>query len=282
MTKYLTLLCLLLLAGCGRREIPADSGAVPRRIISLAPNITETIYALGLESNLVGVTMFCTFPPPARNRTSVGGYGHFSYETIVSLRPDLVIVHEEFDVEKARLKSLGIPYLATGTYTIADILNTIEVIGRSCAAGQAAEQMVTGLLNRMEDFTRAPQDRPQVLMAFGGNADEDIGQVHAFGRACLHNELLEKVGGENVLSTKQPYALLSREAVLRLDPDVIIVLAPELIDPVLERSYWTELSGVRAVENGQVYILTNDYTCIPGPRFIKTMEDFFHILEADL
>jgi iron complex transport system substrate-binding protein len=282
MIKRLTLMSLLLLAGCGKREEPTVSREIPRRIISLAPNVTETLYALGLERYLVGVTMFCTYPPSASDRTIVGGYGHFSYESIVSLQPDLVIVHEEFDAERERLERLGIPYLATGSYTVLDILTTIQAVGRSCGAGPAADELVLELNNRMEELTRDPENRPQVLIAFGGNADEDIGQVHAFGRACLHNELLEMAGGENILTGQKPYALLSKEAVLRLDPDVIIVLAPELIDPVLERSSWERLTGVQAVESDQVYILTNDYTCIPGPRFIKTLEDFYHILDADL
>jgi iron complex transport system substrate-binding protein len=247
-------------------------------MISLAPNITEILYALDLGDKLVGVTTFCTHPPEAQNVEKVGGFGQFNYEAIVSLKPDLVILHEEFDAEKTRLRNLGIPFLETGTYTVNDILKAVRDIGDACGAQKEAEALTADLSARMNRLRRDRTDPPRVLIAFGGNADEKIGQVHAFGAACLHNELLETAGGKNVLTDRKPYVLLSKEGVLRLNPDIIIVLAPELDAAEVEMGYWQTLTGVRAVTENRICILTDDYTCIPGPRFIKTLADFSRIL----
>lgn len=268
----------LLLCGCGRPTPPAPLEEVPDRIISLAPNITEIIYALGLDDRLVGVTRFCTYPPAARNLPKIGGFGQFNYEAIVSLHPDLAIVHEEFDAEKTRLNGLGIPCLETGNYFIQDILESIRDVGVACGAEGRADELNQQLSLRMAALKHDPTERPRVLMTFSGNADDAMAQIHAFGTECLHNELLEMAGGENVLSGKRPYALLSKEAVLRLNPDVIMVLAPELIAADTELAQWKTLSAVKAVEAGRVYVLTNDYLCIPGPRFIRILEDMSAIL----
>ncbi|MEA2068487.1 MAG: helical backbone metal receptor, partial [Verrucomicrobiota bacterium] len=117
---------VLLLCGCGQPARPGAPGNPPERIVSLAPNITETLYALGLGNKLVGATTFCTYPEAAANVPRVGGFGQFNFEAIVSAQPGLVILHKEYDAEKARLASLGIPTLETGTYFIADILETIR------------------------------------------------------------------------------------------------------------------------------------------------------------
>jgi iron complex transport system substrate-binding protein len=278
MIRRFTVACLLLLAGCGERSDPVSASRNPERIIALAPNITETVYALGLEHKLVGVTTFCTYPEAARDIPRVGGFGQFNYEAMVTLNPDLVIVHEEYDTDKARLESLGIPYLETGSYFVSDIIKTIRKIGTACGAQPRAETLIRQLNTRMAERRRNPPKRARVLIAFGGSADDDIGQVHAFGTECLHNELLRIAGGQNVLSEKLPYSTLSKEAILRLNPEIIIVLAPELETIDAERSQWKRLSGVQAVEHDRVHILTGDYTCIPGPRFIQTLEDFAEII----
>ena len=87
--------------------------------------------------------------------------------------------------------------------------------------------------------------------------------------------------GRNVLTGTQPYCLLSREAVLRLDPDLVIVLAPELETREDERRRWESLPGLRAAQQGRIHVLTGDYLCIPGPRFIRTLEDFARIIVQD-
>ncbi|WP_372846558.1 ABC transporter substrate-binding protein [Pontiella sp.] len=270
---------LFLLAGCGK-PAPSTGARLPERIITLAPNITETAYALGLGGKLVGATTFCNYPGEAQRLPRVGGFGQFNFEAIVALDPDLVILHEECKAEQDRLASLGIPYLETGSHTIADILATVRAIGKACGAESEAEQLAQRLNRRIAELKHTAQPRPRVLIAFGGSAGNG-GQVHAFGRNCLHNELLEIAGGTNIVEGDRPYALLSKEAILRLNPDIVMVLAPELEDAQAEQDKWQSFSAIHAVKNQRVHILTDDYTCIPGPRFIQILEDFSEIIRQN-
>jgi len=272
------LLSLVLLFGCGKPAPSVVPDRPPERIISLAPNITETVYALGLGDKLVGVTTYCLFPEAARALPKVGGFGQFNYEAIVSARPDLVILHKEYEADKTRLDGLGIPYLETGTYFIADILETIRRIGEACGVQQQAEELATQLENRIVELETTSTNRPRVLLTFGSG---EIETIQAFGPECIHNELLEIAGGQNVIEGRLPFATLSREAVLRLNPDIIIELAPELDADAEPSSHWKKLATVNAVQHNRIHVLTGDYTCIPGPRFIRTLEDFAEIIRQN-
>jgi iron complex transport system substrate-binding protein len=267
---------MVLLGGCGK---PVPSSALkspPERIVSLAPNITETIYALGLGDKLVGDTSFCCYPQAACAVSKVGGFGQFNYEAIVALRPDLVILHKEYDIEKARLATLGIPVLETGSYFVADILETIRAIGKACDADAEATELIENLKTRMANVRKKAGQgkRPRVLLTFGSG---DLGTIQAFGSACIHSELLRIAGGQNVIEQKLPFVTLSREVVIRLNPDIIIELAPEQPEGTPPSTYWEKLGTVNAVKNHRIYLLTGDYTCIPGPRFIQTLDDFAEI-----
>ena len=276
--RTLLLCTVMLLVGCGKPAKRNSLDTVPVRIISMAPNITEIIYALGLGEKLVGATTHCTYPNAARKLPRIGGFEQFNYEAIISLNPDLVILHKEYDTDKSRLHELGIPYIETCSYFIVDILETIHSIGAACGSEQQAIKLIEQLNSRIANLHDAHPEPPRVLIAFGGTAGDDIGQVHAFGTECIHNELLEIAGGENVLTGKLPYSILSKEAILRLNPDIILVLAPELETLAHERAKWDTFDAIAAVKNNRVHILTNDYTCIPGPRFIQTLEDFSRII----
>jgi iron complex transport system substrate-binding protein len=282
MIKRATILStVLLLCGCGQPARPAAPDHPPERIISLAPNITETVYALGLGDKLVGATPFCTYPEAATNVPRIGGFGQFNFEAIVAARPDLVILHEEYEAEKTRMEGLGIPFLETGSYFIADILETIRMVGVACGVEQKATELVGQLDNRMNELRKDPDERPGVLITFGGPAGDEIEQIHAFGTECIHNELLGIAGGRNVVKGKLPYSILSREAVLRLNPDIIIQLAPGQEQEENPSNAWKKLAAVNAVKHEQVHLLTGDYTCIPGPRFIQTLEAFSKIIKQN-
>ena len=264
------LLALALVAGCGKQPPAAALNGVPERVISLAPDITEIVYALGLGDQLVGATTWCVYPAAAKTVPRVGGFGQYNFEAIVSLQPDLVILHHTYESEKARLDGLGIPYLETRVDHVADIIASIGAVGDVCGAADAAEALKKNINERMLSAMNTKGAPDRVLVTFGGDAS-DLGQIHAFGADCLHNELLELAGGRNVIESRLAFSTLSKEAVIRLNPDVIIQLAPGTTAPADPRAAWRELASVNAVKHHRVHVLTGDHTCIPGPRFIQTL-----------
>jgi iron complex transport system substrate-binding protein len=277
--RFTFLFALALLCGCGKPTRPVTSGPPPERIISLAPSVTETLYALGLEDKLIATSTYCRYPEAAQKLPKIGDYGNYNFEAILSMKPDLVILLTEFDAEKYRLDGLGIPYLETGTYFISDIMETIKNIGATCGAKAAAEKLIAQLNSRMDSVQNKDRSRPRTLMVFNRQPSSgDVEQIHAFGTECLHNELLELAGGQNVMEGKLPFAILSREAILRLNPDVIIELTAADTAPDDPSEPWKKLSSVNAVRNNRITVITGNRTFIPGPRFIDTLEDLTQAL----
>ncbi len=279
MTRGHCILALfVLLSGCEKRSV-SQLPTEPQRIISLAPDITETVYALGLGDKLVGATTYCLYPEAAKAIPRVGGFGQFNFEAIVSLKPDLVILHSGYESEKSRLDGLGIPYVEIQTRLMGDIMNAIQTIGDACNVPDKADELLAPIKKRTSS-PRKPEERPRVLLTFGGTAGVEE-QIHAFGATCLHNELLEIAGGTNVVENKLAFSILSKEAVIRLNPDIIIQLAPGSEVPADPVKSWEGLSHVNAVHNRRIHVLTGDYTCIPGPRFIRIVDDFERILSEN-
>ena len=278
MIKRIHFLCILLLfTSCSKQPVAEKSTGIPQRIISLAPDITEIAYALGLGNKLVGATTYCTYPDLAKKVPRVGGFGQFNFEAIVSLKPDLVILHWKYEAEKTRLQGLGIPYLETRTEYMEDIIYSIQKVGQACGAETKADQLITDLQRRISNHQKQPEKRPRVLVTFEGDA-ATLDQIYAFGTHCLHNELLELAGGTNVVHNNLSFSTLSKEAVIRLNPDIIIQLAPGMEAPEDPSKPWKELHGIKAVKNNRIYVLTGDHTCIPGPRFIQILENFAAVI----
>lgn len=273
------LFALILLVGCTPKE-PATLKQTPRRIISLAPDITEMVYALKLGDKLVGATTYCLYPQDAKKLPRVGGFGQFNFEAIVSLHPDVIILHSKYDEEKGRLESLGIPYIETATRSISDILESMQKVGKACGAENTAKKLLADINHRINNQPKKTKNAPRVLITFGGDANK-LDQIYAFGQTCLHNELLELAGGKNVIENQLAFSSLSKEAVIRLNPDIIIQLAPGIERPTDPAAAWKRLTDINAVKNNRIYLLNGDYTCIPGPRFIQILEDFTQIISPN-
>ncbi len=278
MHRFCYLFIFLLLAGCGSHSDKPITPEIPERIISLAPDVTETVYALGLGDKLVGATTYCVYPEAAKNVPRVGGFGQYNFEAIVALKPDLVILHWKYESEKSRLDGLGIPYLETKTEHMTDIIDSIRKVGEACGAKETANLLLAEINVQRALQLENNNRKARVLITFGGSASE-IDQIHAFGADCLHNELLELAGGINVVENKLAFSTLSKEAIIRLNPDIIIQLAPGTEAPEDPAKAWKQLSSVKAVQDNRIYVLTGDYTCIPGPRFIQILKDFAGIIQ---
>ncbi|MFO7821383.1 MAG: helical backbone metal receptor [Lentisphaeria bacterium] len=280
--------------GCDRSAAPQASNsresAKPEklRIISMAPSLTEMLFALGLGDRVIGVTKFRQSPPEALNKPVIGGFYDANYEKIVRLNPTLVVLLEAHDEAQKKFDVLGIKYLEVDNHSTEDILESLVAIGKRCDAEDAARQIVRSITQRINQVRRtaAEQDKSlRVLICIGrAMGSGQVKDAYLAGPGTIYDELLGIAGAENAYSGRIEYPTVGAEAIVRMDPDIIIDLATNLeekgLTPEDVRAEWRALPGLRAVRNQRLYVLTEDYVTVPGPRFIKLLEDLNRILYA--
>ncbi len=262
---------------------------VPERVISLSPSSTEILFALGLDESIVGVTRFCEYPQAASGKAKVGGYLDPNYEIIALLEPDLVITLPEQESARRYLDQLGIRHMTVDNKKIEDILSAITAIGKACDAGREADSLVSSLRSRIDKVRTRTENmaRPKTLVTIGRDFEERmLGKIYVAGRETYFNEIIEIAGGVNACGAELVrYPVLSAEGVLAIDPEVIVELVPgadlegysreKLILP------WKRLGSVAAVKGRRIHIMTENYTQIPGPRFILLLEEMAEILHPE-
>lgn len=251
-----------------------------QRIISLSPNITEILFALGLGDKIVGVTRFCNYPPEAKQKFPVGGYLDPNYEAILSLKPDVVIILSNFHQVSNFLSELGINYLTVNNETVSDIMSSIAYLGKTFGAEKQAGHMLADIRSTMQRIERGIKNskRAKVLVvierSMGAGVIED---VYIAGKNTFYDELIQIAGGINAFEDEKiAYPVLSAEGLIHLNPDFIIDLVPQL-EQIGQNAAnllkdWEILDQLDAVKNRHVHILSEDYAVIPGPRFILFLE----------
>lgn len=257
----------------------------PQRIISLAPSVTETLFALGLGAQVVGVTRFCSYPYEANKKPKVGGFSDVNYEAVIRQRPDLVALPVDKQLNRESLTRLGLNTLTLDTRSITGFLDTINQLGAATGQTQAAaaiSQRLTLAMNKAKAKAQG-RTRPTVLFSIMNNS-MGIGQiteVNAVGQDGFYNELLEIAGGQNVYKGPLDFPRLSREAILFLNPEVIIdvIHGPPGVIPTAKelekvRSTWMSLSTVAAIKNNRLLLITDSSTTVPGPRLDQTLATF--------
>lgn len=260
------------------------------RIISMAPSITEVLFALNLGDRVVGVTRYCTYPPEVREKEKIGGFLDPSYEAIVALSPDLIILLPIHSECANRLDRLGIKHLTVDQTKPEHILESIVTIGDACGAPERAKTLVAQLRTRITEIEKriAGLPKPSVLMSIGRDLSfPALAQVSIAGKNAFFDAMLEIAGGVNVFTEEGiSYPILSAEGILRLNPDVIIELAPDTDNAHISEAgileAWKTLPGVNAVKNDRLHILSGGYIKIPGPRFVQIAEDLARILHPEL
>ncbi len=260
-----------------------------RRIISVAPSITETLYALNLGDRLAGVSRYCTFPPEVQGKPRVGGYYDPNFEAVVALRPDLVIMLKEHEESLPGFRKLNLNTLVVNHKTIEGIIASFRAIGRACGNEAEGRQMAESFENRLRQIREKTQGlpRPRVLLAldrtFGSG---HVADVYIAGVDDYFDRILELAGGENVYlhrGVRNP--VVSAEGIAWLNPDVIIdVVRKEVLENHDRQAIladWNELGRVEAVRNGRVLIFDQDYASVPGPRFLALVEDLTRALHPE-
>lgn len=253
----------------------------PRRIVSLAPNITEMLYALGLGSRVAGVTQYCDWPPAVAAVPRIGGVINPSLEAIVALGADLVLAtadgNRPADVE--RLAGLGIAVYTIDTRSIADVFASLVTIGDLTGRGEAARALVAGLERRRAAVAARLEGRAPVSVFV---AIDRVPLISA-GPGTFVGEMLTLAGGRNIAGASPiKYPVYSLEQLLAEDPAVIVDAADPGPVPAAEllRS-WQALpgaSGLRALREGRLVSVGQGSFFRPGPRIVDSLERLAAIL----
>lgn len=267
-----------------------SSPMVPHRIISLAPNTTEILFALGIGERVVGVSRFCDFPPAVNDIPRIGGFTDPNYEAIVASEPDLVILLTSHADAARELEKLGVPILAVPHETIADTHEAIRIIGEMCGVTGSAAALSANLTRRVAAVTNAVSGRPKprVLICIGRDMESgDLSGIYVAGHGSFHNEILEAAGGENVCAEDMiSYPQLSAEGAIVLDPEIIVDLVGESVPRGTTSNeivrQWDQLRVIRAVKENRVFALAGDHALRPGPRFVEFLEELAALMHPDV
>jgi len=255
---------------------------VPKRIVSLAPNITEMIYFLGLGERLVGVTQFSYFPKEAQKKPKVGVYTGVNIEKVVTLSPDLVIAtadgNKREDVEM--LEETGIPVYVVNPRKVHQVLDTIERLGTICGVTDRAQHLVNCLRERVTKVMKAVRNRERPLILLVINVKPLI----SVNQSTIHHDIIQLAGGKNMTEDHSiTYPILSMEEVIKKGPDVIIISSMEREGGFEKaRKEWFRWPTLPAVRMGRVYLIDSDLIDRSAPRIVIGLEEMAKLIHPEI
>lgn len=253
----------------------------PKRIVSLAPNITEILFGLGLDEEIVGVSIHCNFPEKAKNKVRVGSYISLDFEKITFLRPDLVIATGAGNTREMvdRLGKLGFPTYVIFPKNFTDILKSVDHLGQVVGREKEAMEVIQVMKQRSQRVIELTQglSRPKVFLQIGE------APLVTVGKGSFADDLLHLAGGENVAGKeKEMYPRLGMEEILKRSPEVILVssMNPKGDYQSVLRE-WSRWKVIPAVKNGRVHLIDSDLIDRPSPRIIDGLEEIARILHPE-
>jgi iron complex transport system substrate-binding protein len=243
----------------------------PSRVVSMAPNVTEILFALGAEDRLVAVTQSCDYPPEARLKTQLKGMTP-SIEQILALKPDLVLIPQDFvqpDLMQ-QLDRLKLPAFVLHASTLEDVLQQIQIVARMLERGQAGDALVASIRQRMMAVKERlhSSTRPRILYVL--NTDP----LQSVGPGSFVHQLIDLAGGVNIASeASSAYPRLSLEDVIARDPECIVFpVGDEEGIPADEQQQWRRWSRLSAVKHDRLVSVPSVLIDRPGPRLIEGLE----------
>ena len=254
------------------REVADDLGrkvVIPQKIeraVSLAPNLTENIFAVGAGSRLVGVTTFCNYPPEAEKIAKVSDTQTPNMEAIIALKPSVVFVSTASQLENftRALERQNIAVFVTNPQNLEGVLQNLRQFGELFESSDEAEKLIAELENRVKAVEASVSGKPKTKVF----VQIDKNSLYTVGKESFITDLINRAGGESVTKdVPTAYPKLSKETALALNPDAIILSeSPNNLEPneVFKNS--------NAVRNGKVFKINADIISRPSPRIVDALE----------
>ena len=250
----------------------------PQRIISLSSSNTEILFALGLESRVVGVDQYSNYPPSAKSKPAVGGFADPDLEKIVALEPDLVLgtsIHVKSILPE--LERRGLTTVIIDPKNVSGVLDSVRLVAKITGQQKEASAVISGMQAKIDSVQSAVKGAKPVRVFFEISPD-----LYTAGPGTFVNDVLQMAGGANIAAgAGTDWPQLSQESLILADPEVILLadqpadVTPEM---VAARPGWSEVS---AVKNKRILVINDDLTSRPGPRVVDGLEFVAKALHPD-
>jgi iron complex transport system substrate-binding protein len=252
---------------------------LPQRVISLGSMVTEEIYLLGSDDKLIADTIYCTRPSAAQFKEKIGNVQEVNLEKIVALRPDLVLATELTDpraVQKLRGMGLHVEVVATAR-NFEQICTIFLKLGKMLGKEESARRIVADARQKVDGlkYKLSGTKRKSVFVQVGTNP------LFAAGSNTFADDFIQFGGGVNIVKHSD-YSEFSREQVMNIDPDAIIISSMGF-DGAIEKKNWQKFTMLKAVSGGHVFIIDQYLLCSPTPvSFVETLKIMIHDLHPEI
>ena len=255
-----------------KTPVNADAGDGNFGIVSLAPNVTEMLFALGLADCVIGVTDCCNYPPQAKDKECIGSFGRPNIEKLLALRPKLVIATDfERDDIATMLSESGIEVLELKIHNLQDVFEALRTIGKATEKITEAERIIDAMQAELKAIAEKfegiePSHRPKVFVEIWPDP------ITTVGKASFIDDVITRAGGVNVAGNiNQAYPRINPEKVIEWDPDVIILYymtdQANTSAQLANRIGWADIEAVR--KNRIIDDIPPHLILRPGPRLIQ-------------
>jgi iron complex transport system substrate-binding protein len=263
----------------GRKVTLPDT---PRRVVALAPSITEIVFTLERQDRLVGVSQHSDYPPEAAALPQVGSYVNLNVERIAALQPDLCLAIKDGNplAVVEQLESFGIPVYAVDPVDLQTVIQSVIAIGDVLNAQPRAKSVVARMEERLRQVSArisTAERRPKVFFQIG------VSPIVSVGSATFIDKLITLAGGINVAAGPTPYPRFSREQVIGLAPEVMIVSSMDraaVFEQVLDE--WRQWPSIPAVRDKALFIAPTNLFDRPTPRLVEGLELLARLIHPEL
>jgi iron complex transport system substrate-binding protein len=271
------MLCLLLLCGWSNAA-DCSSTLPPKRLVSLAPAMTEIIFSLGLGERVVGVTTVCDRPEEARSKAKIGGMANPSLEAIIALKPDMVVMTSDGNpkVIAERLAKLGIKTHIFRARRLTELPAGIREMGQALGARPAADHLAEGIETAIRNISASHEGKSSQTGTRGGRKALFVvwpSPLIVAGPGTILDDAMKMSGLSNIASDgKVAYPRFSLEAVIERQPDLILIGKGHDDMKKLSQGFLKSLSMLEAVKKGRICFMS-DALYRPGPRIPAGMDE---------